>query len=337
MAYLQQQFDPQTQLHLQEPEHLRTLRPMDVRVSHPVAYYHPNSLQDRPQHPPYIAPFNAVGLAPVPAPLADDTDGGLDLKFNFSLEPKRKMLKEQDFFDSTSQMSSLDLFQARSVSTGLGLSFDNNKIVSSGDSALLSLISDDVDCDFHKLDADIDRFLKIEADRLRQNIMEKIKASQLQSLSILESRILQKLHEKEVELKTVNSKNLELEQHVQQLAVEAGAWQQEAQRIENMIVALNYELQKIQAQSKDSKEGCGESEVDDTATCCNGRATDLHLLSRENGDKKEVMVCKFCSFNRVCMLLLPCRHLCVCKECESRLIFCPLCQSMKSMSLEVVM
>lgn len=84
------------------------------------------------------------------------------MQFNFGLEPKRKKPKEQDFFDNTSQISSLDFLQARSVSTGLGLSFDNNKIVSSGDSALLSLIFDDVDCEFRKQDAEIERFLKIE-------------------------------------------------------------------------------------------------------------------------------------------------------------------------------
>lgn len=105
---------------------------------------------------------HVVGLAPAPVPVADGADGGLDSQFNFGLEPRKEKLKEQDFFDNTSQISSLDFLQARSVSTGLGLSFDNNKIVSSGDSALLSLIFDDVDRELRQQDAEIDRFLKIE-------------------------------------------------------------------------------------------------------------------------------------------------------------------------------
>lgn len=172
---------------------------------------------------------------------------------------------------------------------------------------------------------------------MRQNVLDKIQASQLQNLSLLENKVLQKLRKKEVELETVNRKNMELEQQVEQLSVEAGAWQQQAQHSENMISALNYNLQRIQVQSRDSKEGCGESEVDDTASCCNGRATDLHLLCRENGEKKELMLCKFCSISRVCMLLLPCKHLCLCKECESRISFCPLCRCLKSAGVEVFM
>ncbi|XP_031407022.1 probable BOI-related E3 ubiquitin-protein ligase 2 isoform X1 [Punica granatum] len=339
MAFPQHHFDTQTQLQLQQsdPFSNRNLGPMDGQISPPVGYYAPNNLQDQSQHPPYVPPFHVVGLAPIPVPGTDGTDGGHDLQFNCGLETNRKKLKEQDFFDNNSQISSLDFLQARSVSTGLGLSFDNNKMVSSGDSALLSLLIDDVDRELRQQDAEIERFLKLEAERLRRNILDKIQSSQLQHLSLLEDKVLQKLREKENELEIINRKNMELEQQVEQLTVEAGAWQQQARYNENMISALNYNLQKIYAQSRDSKEGCGDSEVDDTASCCNGRATDLHLLCKENGEKRDTMLCKFCRVNRVCMLLLPCKHLCACRECESKLSFCPLCQSSKSAGVEVFM
>ena len=77
-------------------------------------------------------------------------------------ETERKRLKEQDFLENNSQISSVDFLQPRSVSTGLGLSLDNTRMASTGDSALLSLIGDDIDRELQQQDVEIDRFLKLQ-------------------------------------------------------------------------------------------------------------------------------------------------------------------------------
>lgn len=105
---------------------------------------------------------HVVGFAPGPVAAADCSDGGVDLQWNYDLEPKRKRLKEQDFLDNNSQISSIDFLQPRSVSTGLGLSLDNTRVASTGDSALLSLIGDDIDRELQQQDTEIDRFLKLQ-------------------------------------------------------------------------------------------------------------------------------------------------------------------------------
>ena len=69
----------------------------------------------------------------------------------------RKSLKEMDFMENNSQLSSVDFWQGRSVSTGLGLSLDN-----ANGSALLSLVGDDVDRELLRQDSEIDRFIKIQ-------------------------------------------------------------------------------------------------------------------------------------------------------------------------------
>lgn len=107
---------------------------------------------------------HVVGFAPGPVPPADGSDGGVDLQlqWNYGLEPERKRLKEQDFLENNSQISSVDFLQPRSVSTGLGLSLDNTHLTSTGDSALLSLIGDDIERELQQQDAEIDRFLKVQ-------------------------------------------------------------------------------------------------------------------------------------------------------------------------------
>lgn len=172
---------------------------------------------------------------------------------------------------------------------------------------------------------------------MRQTILEKVQETQLQGLSIIEDKVLQKLREKHAEVESINKRNIELEDRMEQLSVEAGAWQQRARYNENMIAALKFNLQQAFVQSRDSKEGCGDSEVDDTATCGNGHTLDFHLLSKDSSNMKEMMTCKACRVNEVTMVLLPCKHLCLCKDCESKLSFCPLCQSSKFIGMEVFM
>ncbi|XP_028772550.1 probable BOI-related E3 ubiquitin-protein ligase 2 [Neltuma alba] len=314
----------------------RNLQTFDGQMSRPVAYYNPAQMQDRshPQHPPYVPPFHVAGFAPGPVPAADGSDGGADVQWNYDLEPERKRLKEQDFLENNSQISSVDFLQPPSVSTGLGLSFDNARLASTGDSALLSLVGDDIDQELQQQDVEIDRFLKVQGEQMRQSILEKVEATQLESISIVEGKVLDKIREGEAKVEVMNKRNKELEERTEQLRFEVGAWQQRSKYNENMVASLKYSLQQVQLQSRDGKEGCGDSEVDDTASYCHGGSIDFQLLSKDNN---EMMKCKACRVNEVSMLLLPCKHLCLCKDCESRLSFCPLCQSSKFMGMEVYM
>ncbi|GFP82599.1 probable boi-related E3 ubiquitin-protein ligase 3 [Phtheirospermum japonicum] len=295
-----------------QPQQSKPLRDMytsnmDGQISQQVAYFNTPNLLDN--HPPYIPPFQVAGLAPGPA----HEESGPDSHWNFGLESKRKRPIEQ----------------ARSVSTGLGLSLDNPRLTSSsGDSALLGLVGDALDQELQRQDAEIDRYIKLQVgDRLRQAILEKFQSTQLQTISYVEDKVLQKLREKESEVEDINKKNAELELRMEQLALEANAWQQHAKHSENMINTLKHNLQQVYAQSRDSKEGCGDSEIDDTASCCNGRPVSNEVM----------MTCKVCRANEVCMLLLPCKHLCLCKDCESKSSVCPLCRSSKYIGMEVYM
>ncbi|KAK1263237.1 hypothetical protein QJS04_geneDACA018589 [Acorus gramineus] len=315
----------------QPPPHLfRNLLSVDPQINGPISFFTPDQ-----------------SIPPCPPPwLAED--------------PRKKGLEEQEFLENNSQVSSVVDFlhqhqsaaaaaATRSVSTGLGLSFDDNRhggvsyaplsvAGAAVDSPLFPSIDEDIDRELQRQDAEMDRFIRLQGERLRQVILEKIQAKQLQTLSTVERKILQKLREKEAELEDINKKNTELEERMKQLSIEAGAWQHRAKCSENMIAQLKINLQQVFTQGRDSKEGCGDSEVDDTASCCNGGgAVDFQLVFRENKNIKESLICKVCRLNEVCMLLLPCRHLCICKECESKLSFCPLCQSSKFIGMEIYM
>lgn len=156
---------------------------------------------------------------------------------------------------------------------------------------------------------------------MRQTILEKVRATQLLAISYVENKVLQILKGKEAEVEGINKKNVELNLLMRRLSSEANAWQQRANYNEKMISTLKINLQKAYAQNMGVKEVHGDSEVNDTASC-------------SVSEMKKLLTCKVCSVNEVCMLLLPCKHLCLCKECESKLSTCPLCQSAKYKGVE---
>lgn len=167
--------------------------------------------------------------------------------------------------------------------------------------------------------------------------MEKVHSNQLQTISLVEGKVIRKLHEKEAEVRCINRKNKELEEHVEQLSGQANAWEQQARYSEQMISALQHNLQQVYAQTRDSKEDCGDSEVDDTASCLNARGLDFLMLGKNSSGTKQLLMCKVCGVNEVSMLLLPCRHLCLCKFCEGKISSCPLCLTSKYVGMEVYM
>lgn len=105
---------------------------------------------------------HVVGFAPGTAPGQDASDGVADFHWMHGIEPKKKRLKEQDLFENNSQISSIDFLQPRPVSTGLGLSLDNTRMASTGDSPLVSLIGDDIDLELQRQDEDIEKFLHVQ-------------------------------------------------------------------------------------------------------------------------------------------------------------------------------
>lgn len=143
--------------------------------------------------------------------------------------------------------------------------------------------------------------------------------------------IVKKLKSKQEQLDKTVKLNAALQEKVKSLYVENQFWRDVAQSTEAKANALRSNLQQVLCYRE--KAG-GVSE--DAESCCDSNAEDDREEERGNGGNEKGM-CRKCGKEESCVLVLPCRHLCVCSVCESCVSVCPVCRSPKNASLVVKM
>lgn len=226
------------------------------------------------------------------------------------------------------------------VSTGLRLSYDDderNSSVSSasgsmiGGTSLLLSLGDNLRTELERQKDEFDQYIKVQEEHLVKGVRDLKQRHMTSILATLEKGIKNKLRQKELELENMNHKNKELAERIKQAAAEAQNWHYRAKYNESVVNVLKNNLQQALSQGVDQgKEGFGDSEVDDAASYKDpghGKAALKHL--------NEHLICKSCRSKEVTILLMPCRHLCLCKSCDGLVRVCPICNGMKTASVEV--
>ncbi|KAK9113324.1 hypothetical protein Syun_020121 [Stephania yunnanensis] len=202
-----------------------------------------------------------------------------------------------------------------------------------------------------------DAVIRYQNEKLRAFLEETRKRHCRSLLSVLERQVAIKLKEKQSELENATKRNADLQEKVRQMISENEIWFNVAKNNEAIVSSLRLSIEQVvqnATHQREMKEGFGESDgvvggalADDAASCCNNgdnaedKANDVvvaeQTLRRENHELKQRRLCKVCGGNDVCVLLLPCRHLCLCKDCEPRLEWCPICNTTKNATLQVFM
>ncbi|XP_058194305.1 E3 ubiquitin-protein ligase BOI [Rhododendron vialii] len=233
------------------------------------------------------------------------------------------------------------------VSTGLRLSYDDDERNSSVTSASGSMttappiilsLGDNIRAELDRQKEELDQYMKIQEQNLAKGLQD-IKQRQMASfLTSIEKGVSQKLHEKDIEIENINRKNRELVERIKQVAAEAQNWHYRAKYNESVVNVLKNNLQQAISQGVDQgKEGFGDSEIDDA----NSYIETNNYLGIPCGSRsaagllKENMICRACKSKEVSILLMPCRHLCLCKDCDGLIGVCPICQLVKTASVPV--
>ncbi|XP_024987147.1 BOI-related E3 ubiquitin-protein ligase 1-like isoform X1 [Cynara cardunculus var. scolymus] len=224
------------------------------------------------------------------------------------------------------------------VNTGLRLAFSDQQRQSS---IGLYPMSKDFSTQINQQRDEIEHFLQIQGEEIRRTLAEKRQKHYLALLEAAEASVSRRLKDKDAEAEKAVWRRAELEARAAQLSMEAQVWQARARAHEAEAASLQAQLQ--QALVIGGGGGGGRyciSQIEDAPPGC--AAGDTEDAKSAYIDPERVVVasgpgCKACGKRVASVVLLPCRHLCVCSECDGVVLACPLCLSLRSSSIEVYM
>ncbi|KAK1438201.1 hypothetical protein QVD17_04006 [Tagetes erecta] len=226
------------------------------------------------------------------------------------------------------------------VSTGLKLSYDdeerNSSITSASASmtlapSIMSSIGDSITTEFDRHKEDLERAIMFQEEKMLKGMRDMRQRHMTSFLAAIEKGVETKLHEKEIEIENINCKNKELIERIKQVANEAQNWHYRAKYNESMVNILQTNLQEALARGNENhfKEGFGDTDAEVSSTDPDHK----NYVGLTNNVGKST--CKACRANEVSVLVMPCRHLSLCKDCDSLTSVCPVCQMVKTVSVEV--
>ncbi|CAN8269406.1 unnamed protein product [Cochlearia groenlandica] len=211
----------------------------------------------------------------------------------------------------------------------------------------LMFLGQDLSCNVQNHNLDIDRLIYNHVEIMRKEIEEKRKTQEKKIIQAIELGLTKKLRAKDEEINNITKLNLFLEEKVKSLHVENQIWRDVAQSNEATVNALRSNLQQVLTAVEKNRWEEATVAHDDVESCCGSNEVvgdsgeNTWRLVGEAQDKKRVRTlasttkCRGCGKGEASVLLLPCRHVCLCSKCESLFNTCPICKSPKNATLNV--
>lgn len=209
-----------------------------------------------------------------------------------------------------------------------------NRVISSESS---SSFVDQVLYQFQNQQSDIDRILAHHNEKVRMELEEqKLRQSRMLACMIQET-IAKKLKEKDEEIQRIGKLNWMLQEKVKSLSAENQVWRELAQTNETTANYLRNNLEQVMAHVNEGHHHAAVAEDDAESSCGSNAPADEgeDTAATVGGGGGLVRMCKNCGVRESVVLLLPCRHLCLCNVCGSTVRKCPVCDSGMDASVHV--
>jgi E3 ubiquitin-protein ligase BOI-like protein len=210
-------------------------------------------------------------------------------------------------------------------------SYNNNRC------SPFTFLGEDISLQIQQQQMEMDCFVAQHTEKVRRDIEERRKGNSRRMIAAVEEGIVNRLRAKEEEIDKLGKFNLALEERVKSLCVENQIWRDLAQTNETTANALRSNLEQVLTHFQDDhlqRRAAADNQAlhdDAQSSCGSNHAADN--ASEVNSQNERL--CRSCRKVESCVLLLPCRHLCLCAACGSSLHTCPVCKSTKEASLHV--
>ncbi|KAJ8468096.1 hypothetical protein OPV22_030648 [Ensete ventricosum] len=274
-----------------------------------------------PSPPPQGHPVSLFVLEPQPAsaPLPPPTLMSLaelqSLPRPFTPSGLRLALEGQNRYQSQKQSDPL-LSSSSSVSSSL----------------LSALPAEEFAARINRHKDEIEQYLHTQGEQLRRTLAEKHQKHYRVLLCAAEESAARRLREKELEVQRAQRRSTELEDRLACLRTESMAWQAKAMADQATALSLHAQLQhaaSAAAAAAPPMMGGGRNETP-PAEEAGSAYVDPDRVEPERS-------CRACRRRAASVVLLPCRHLCLCDACDAATAAesCPVCRGVRTGSIQV--
>lgn len=195
--------------------------------------------------------------------------------------------------------------------TGLRLDLDEGSEhvpCTSSASASCLLLSEELAAQRDQHKDEMERLIQEHAERLRRALADTRRRHYRSLVGAAEAAAARRIREKESEAWEAARRRADLEDRVARLRAEAAAWQAKELADQSTAAALHAQLQQARGKATDAEEG--GNAADDAGSCFVDPDRVVEIAP------PPARPCRACRRRSASVVLLPCRHLCVCAECE---------------------
>ncbi|MQM14579.1 hypothetical protein Taro_047511 [Colocasia esculenta] len=196
-----------------------------------------------------------------------------------------------------------------------------------------SFLGEDITSTVQQQQLEVDRLVAHHVEKVRRELLERRRQFSRRVAAAVEGWVLRRVRDKEEEIEKMGRLNTVLEERVRSLCVENQIWRDLAQTNEAAANALRSNLEQVLAQAARQQQHPGSvpDGADDAESCCDNN----HVGDEAEGCRRRM--CRMCGAEEPSVLLLPCRHLCLCAGCGPSVVACPVCRCDKNGSVNVNM